>query len=204
MLPYIGANYVKDDTKKILLIAESHYLPKYSEIHKNSKVWYNSNQGDLNLEEIHYINTRRVMEAEWNTVSDIIFRELDKKLSEFVDTSKGRAMTYTSFMNCFQRPANEGDSIKDSCVELDLKISFDTVNAVIEAINPDIIIFTSKYAWDSMGWKIANESKKNRIFDFVCHPGTGGLHWHRKNYNHGASKFIEILTRELIDLIKTY
>lgn len=154
----------------------------------------------MNLEEIDYINTRRVLEAKWNTASDVIFKELDKKLSSYVDTSKGRAMTFASFMNCFQRPANTGDSIKKLSCEMDSKISIDTISSVIETINPDIVIFTSKYAWDSVGWKLAEKYRRNNIlFDFVCHPGTGGRYWHNKNYKHGASKFIEILNCELIN-----
>lgn len=53
----------------------------------------------------------------------------------------------------------------------------------------------SKFSWDKLRCKIPKSELKVK-YDFVCHPGTGGLYWHNKNYNHGVKKFKSLYRRE--------
>lgn len=198
MMPYIGKKYGELKSKKLLVIAESHYFPKNSSIHLNAEQWYESDASNLTEEEIYYINTRSVLETDWNTVSDVVFKQINSKIQPFVDNSEERAMNYVAFMNCFQRPGETGESIQKTCNHLDIQKSYSTVNSVINAIKPDIILFTSKFAWDNVGLKVCqNQDFKNQKFEFSCHPATGGRYWHNKNYEHNSEKISSFLENEL-------
>lgn len=197
MLPFIGKNYGKNNSRKIMLIAESHYLPPKSTISKNPENWYNSNQTNLSKEEKAWINTRNILSGDWKPAGHMIFRELNTRMSEFMNVESFRAMTNVAFMNGFQRPAPEtGDSIKNFCKPIDYKIGARTINEVVKIIEPDLVIFVSKLSWDKLRWKIP-KSEFEVKYDFVCHPGTGGRYWHSKKYEHGLKKFKKIIENEL-------
>ncbi|AYN67492.1 hypothetical protein D1013_09015 [Euzebyella marina] len=197
MRPFIGENYGKYNSRKIMLVAESHYLPPKSTISQNPENWYNSKQTDLSKEEIAWINTRGILSGDWKPNGHMIFRELNTRMSDFMDVKEFRAMTNVAFMNGFQRPAPEtGDSIKKFCKPIDYKIGAQTINAVINIIEPDLVIFVSKLSWDELRWKIPKSELRVK-YDFVCHPGTGGRYWHNKNYEHGMKKFKSLIESEV-------
>jgi hypothetical protein len=193
MRPYVGCNYGENGNRKIMLIAESHYLPPTSTINKSADVWYNSTQSDLTKEEVEWIHTRNLVNCDWKSDGHMIFRELNLRLSEFFDNSDSRAMTNVVYMNGFQRPSPEtGSSIKHFCTQQDYDISAKTIKEVIRIVNPDLVLFVSKTSWDKLRWKLPKENNC-RKYDFVCHPGTGGRYWHNKNYGHGVKKFQQLL-----------
>lgn len=197
MKPFVGKNYGQGNSRKIMFVAESHYLPPNSTISRNPEKWYESNQKDLTNEEIEWINTRKILGGNWKPAGHMIFRELDKRLSKHLDTTKFRAMTNVVFMNGFQRPAPEtGDSIKNFCKPIDYKIGADTIKRTIRILEPNLVIFVSKLAWDKLRWKLPKTEFETE-FNFVCHPGTGGLYWHNKKYKHGLNKFNTIIDKEL-------
>lgn len=41
LTPWVGSSYQSPNHKKLLIIAESHYLPKGSTIHHDAARWYN-------------------------------------------------------------------------------------------------------------------------------------------------------------------
>ena len=197
MKPYIGKNYGRTNNSKIMLIAESHYFPPTSTINKDTDKWYDSTQKDLEKEEIRWINTREIVGGEWKPAGHMIHRELNLRMSEFMDTSKFRAMTNIVFMNRFQRPADEtGDSIKHFCKPIDCQIGAQTIQAVIDIVEPNLIIFVSKFSWDVLRWKLPKKDNGMKI-EYVCHPGTGGRYWHNKKYQHGLKKFKKLIGTEL-------
>lgn len=197
MRPYIGKNYGNSNNLKIMLIAESHYLPQTSTINKDINKWYNSTQNKLTPEEVSWINTREIVQGEWKNDGHMIFRELNKRMSRFMDTSEFRAMSNVIFMNGFQRPANDtGDSIKKFCKPIDFKIGAETIQNVINIVEPNLIIFVSKLSWDKLRWKLQKTESVIKT-DFVCHPGTGGRYWHNKNYQHGLEKFNNLLEKAI-------
>lgn len=197
MLPFVGKNYGKSSSRKIMLIAESHYLPPKSTISKNPEKWYSSTQTDLTDEEIAWINTRNILKGNWKPAGHMIFRELNTRMSEFMNVKEFRAMTNVAFMNGFQRPAPEtGDSIKNFCKSIDYRIGAKTITEVVNIIEPDLVIFVSKLSWDKLRWKIP-KSELGIRYDFVCHPGTGGRYWHSKKYEHGLKKFKSLIEKEL-------
>jgi len=193
MLPYIGKNYGINNSRKILLIGESHYLPPKSTISRDSENWYNSKQSDLTTEEIAWINTRNILKGEWKPKGHMIFRELNARMTEFMNIKNGRAISNVSFLNGFQRPAPEtGNSIKHFCKPIDYEVGAKTINDVICVIKPDLVIFVSKLAWDKLNRKVRKTEFKTE-YNFVCHPGTGGRYWHNKNYSHGLKKFKSLI-----------
>ena len=197
MKPFIGENYGQNNSPKIMLIAESHYLPPTSTINQNPEIWYNSTQKNLTDIEVEWINTRKILSGNLRPAGHMIFRELNKRLSESMDIPKTRAMTNVAFMNGFQRPApNTGDSIKKFCKPIDYKIGAETIIKVLNIIEPNLVIFVSKFSWDNLRGKILKTDGEIE-FNFVCHPGTGGRYWHNKNYAHGLKKFNSIIVNEL-------
>ena len=197
MKPFVGKNFGQGNSRKIMFVAESHYLPPNSTISRIPEKWYKSNQKYLTNEEIEWINTRKILGGNWKPAGHMIFRELDTRMSEFMNVEKFRAMTNVAFMNGFQRPAPEtGDSIKNFCKPIDYKIGANTIKEVVNIIEPDLVIFVSKLSWDKLRWKIP-KSKSEVKYDFVCHPGTGGRYWHSKKYEHGLKKFKKIVEQEL-------
>lgn len=190
MLPFVGKNYEKG--KRIMMIAESHYLPPYSTISKDSDVWYNSTEKDLNNDELAWVNTREILSGDLKPRGHMIYKEINSRMSEIIDTEESRALNEIVLMNGFQRPAPEvGESIKYFTTEKDFEIGARTIENVIRIVKPEIVLFVSKYSWDNLKYKLSVSS--NIKFDFVCHPGTGGRYWHNASYEHGISKFREII-----------
>lgn len=197
MLPFVGKNYGKKNSPKIMLIAESHYLPPKSTISKNPENWYNSTQADLSNEEIAWINTRNILQGDWKLAGHMIFRELNSRMSEFMNVEGYRAMANIAFMNGFQRPAPKtGGSIRNFSKPIDYEIGAKTIEAVVNIIKPDLVIFVSKLSWDKLRWRIP-KSELVVKYDFVCHPGTGGRYWHNKKYKHGMKKFKSLIKNEV-------
>ena len=122
-----------------------------------------------------------------------MYRELNACLGELNLPSHDRPVSHICYTNTFMRPAIEGDSLKNICVPQDFAMSIEVLTKVISILKPDLVIFASKWAWDSVGWRIA-EQVSGVTFGFACHPTTGGRYWNKKVYPHGREKFISLLT----------
>jgi hypothetical protein len=201
-MPFVGENYSKSNSLKLLLIAESHYLPEDSTISKDAQKWYDDfSENDLTDEEKTWMHTRNLIVGNWEeSAAHMIFTELERRMSNYIEKYKGnskydaRSMNSCAFMNGFQRPSHKtGDSIKKSYKKDDFTNSTQVINEVLKIIKPELVIFVSKFAWDVLG-KSIKEKNESINFDFVCHPGTGGRYWHNKNYPNGANKFTTLLS----------
>lgn len=193
MKPFIGSNYGANNSKKIMLIGESNYLPPSSTINESADHWYKSKQADLTYDEVQWIHCRNLLMCDWKSAGHMLYRELELRLSESLDCSTTKAMNNIVFMNGFQRPAPQtGNSIRNFCREIDFKMGAETIDEVIKITNPDLVIFVSKLAWDSLKHRLSTNSKQ-RTIDFTCHPGTGGRYWHKKSYLHGVEKFRKLI-----------
>ena len=188
MLPYVGGNY--KDTE-ILIIGESFYLPNECQLNKSSIKWYNSTQDELTENEKEWIDCRGLVECDWKSNGHFIYRELNRT----IESVFGLGFEKVAFMNGFQRPAcKEGESFRYDCEDLDVEIAYKTINRVQEILKPEKVIFVSKYTWDKLNWKVI-EQKIAKLYDWVCHPGTGGRYWNNSNYPSGKEKFIELLKK---------
>lgn len=198
MKPFIGDYFLNSKHKKLLLIGESNYLPKDSQIHLESNNWYENNESQLSSEEKKWINCRDILNCDWNNRGHRIYREINRCLNEVMDTDLKNAFSHVSYMNAFQRPAIEGNSIKDVAREIDVKKSSETIEEVIKSLKPDIVIFLSIYSWKKLSFILTKKNPEIQ-FDFVCHPTGAWGYWNRKNYSNGRSKFINILKNSYLN-----
>lgn len=201
MMPYLGPKYGSVGKVKVLLIAESNYLPENSEIHKNAEIWYGSNQNQLSRDENGWLNCRQLLECDWKSDGHKIYREINKVLSDFYDNEE-RAIENIAFVNGFQRPSPiMGESIKKYLTQQDLDVSVKVLSRIISIIEPDLVVFVSKLAWDKLSQRLL-KIHKNVEFEYTCHPATGGRYWNKKGYMHGVNKFRKIFKKYLIEDVK--
>lgn len=194
MKPFIGENYL-NSKKKLLFIAESHFFDmdesliteKY--INSSPRKWYSSSIQDLHISKHNWINTRLVIE----TSKHMVFRELEKVLSISMEKYNGRAMNNIAFMNGFQRPANKyGASIKGIASERDFQEGAKTIEGVIKIINPDYVIFISKYTWEKIGLRLARIEGIN--YEFINHPASI-KYWNDKKNPNSKYRLLELLAK---------
>ena len=77
--PFIGKEYENGvSDKKILLVGESHYLPKGSTVNLDSKEWYQGTSDKLTPDERRYIDTAGVLDG----LHHNIFKTLNRALIE--------------------------------------------------------------------------------------------------------------------------
>ena len=199
MLPYIGPDYIAPDHKKLLLIGESNYLPEDSTIHKDPDTWYEKSESDLTGVEFDWINCRGLLEYNhWERDRLRIYRNLNSCLETLPIAYTDRPISAIAYMNAFQRPAtNSGESFEHCCQERDKVESLRVIESVISAIKPDLVVFVSKYAWDTIGSQIKDDIKSSVVLDFVCHP-SAHYYWDVENYAHGKQKFLTILKQQFL------
>ncbi len=193
-LPFIGKKF--DENSKILLLGESHYLPKSSVVHKNPSNWYKGSNSLLSGEEPLWINTRRVVNnihgknkpipQKWKR-SRTIYRNIEKALIESGLPVVDNLFCNLAFMNSFQRPAEvTGESI--DVHPIDIEESAKVINRVIEIIKPEHICFVSSKASKSL----VKHLKVNFEIDTVSHPAS--VWWNRESRK-GISRelFIQLM-----------
>jgi hypothetical protein len=198
MIPFIGKQYLDSCHQKLLLIGESNYFPKASEIHKDAEAWYKAKQDDLSTEEIEWLHCVNLLNCSWSSPGHFLYRELNSSLNSLGLCADTRAIENVAYMNAFQRPAfDTGNSFKNCCTKIDSTIAINTIVSVVNVIKPELIIFVSKYAWDICGEKVKSQCE-NIDVNFVCHPATGGRYWHKAGYAHGKPKFLKLLSEKFL------
>lgn len=61
MKPWVGSNYVSDKHKKLLVLGESHYLPKGSIKSHDVDAWYSGSEDSLDDKEKEWIFTAEII-----------------------------------------------------------------------------------------------------------------------------------------------
>lgn len=157
--PFVGSDYGRNGPR-IILIAESHYLPASSTVHNDSESWYVGLESDLNPEkEQPWMRTRRILSKPyhgWKKRGHAIYRHLESALVKAGLPINDSVFRQVAFMNAFQRPAKEGDSIKHT--KQDVEVAAQTINQVIEALKPDHIVFVSTKAKRTVGKHLSQSS----------------------------------------------
>ena len=151
MKPWIGEAYYSKEHKRLLVIGESHYLPKGSTKSLNVESWYQSEQCILNDQELRYISTSKIIEknldSNFKKNEHGIYRNFSKVINgvSYNYSLPSDAMNHLAFMNFFQRPAEvNGGSIR--VAKKDIEISTLVLTDVIRELAPDLVIFTSSKA----------------------------------------------------------
>lgn len=188
MIPFVGSHYVSSEHPRVLLFGESNYLPKDSTVHLDAEVWYKGSQNNLNDDEINWINCQELLNGKWNPRSGHKNYININKAIESVDFGTGgrRGMDHVAFMNAFQRPSPETQgTMKGHSTDTDILKSSAVIGSVIKILEPDCVIFTSKYAWGEFHSKIGTQAKVH----WVNHP-TSPFQWPKAD---GRDKFIQLL-----------
>jgi len=194
-LPFVGKGF--QDHSKILLLGESHYLPKESTCQQNPLIWCNSTSVRLSNNELAWINTRRVVNnihgeskpkpQKWKPTRTI-YRNVEAAMIASGMPKNDNLFSHVAFMNAFQRPAEKtGDSIKVHKIYIEQSIA--VINHVIDIIKPNHICFVSTKASKYLSGLLNIKS------DSVSHPASPW--WNRKSKK-GVSREI------FIDLLKKY
>ena len=224
MMPWVGADYQGTSHKKILLIAESHYLPKTSIVHQNTSNWYSGTSNDLSPEELGWTNTREIIGSGENQNWDLgespghrIYLNIEKAMLDtgFDPVDKSNMFKFCGYYNFFLRPANEGDSIIFNGD--DEKVAMDTLFELLKILNPDMVCVLSHKAWkicenwvediqQKDGFRLYDRDDKPYIADFFPHPISQWWNMASLKYSFleeskaqtGREKFIRFLQRGMV------
>ncbi len=193
-LPFIGEKYSES---RLLLIGESHYVPK-NEVHcVNREDFYDISFDDLEEGEYkNWINTRSVFEHRVYDRCDFknFFSNPATEISKIINSSESvslnqrrSAMHYYAFMNYFKRPSYDtGETIR-GLTKKDYKYAYDISCYIIEVLQPTLIIFLSKKAYkafclsDQDGRIASKYTVKS-----VSHPSSSW--WNRKRRDQRCAK----------------
>ena len=197
MRPYLGVNFHKANTPSLLLIGESHYLPKGSSQHVSADTWYSSSCDSLSPEEIGWISTKKVLdeflvESTSNAAFSIwsnALREINKYGPRYSDYK--RVADDIAFYNFFLRPGLEGKSLAVSAQ--DVEFANEAFRAHHQALKPTAIIFLSMLAH-----KHLHQSESLSV-PVIATPHPGCAWWNRVAKKYGGKKGRDILG----DFIKT-
>lgn len=163
--PWIGKKFDNGDTKKLLVIGESHYLPSGSTAASYIEEWYKNEQTSLNDEEKSWINTSGIINKNLSKnfpkkehwIYRNVAREINKKF--FCYSNSAEIFHHIAFMNYFQRPAEcQGGSIQVE--KIDIEKSEIVVLDVIHTLKPDLVAFCSSKAGKYGKSVIAKEGLK--------------------------------------------
>jgi len=226
MMPWVGSQYGVNQ-KKILIIGESHYLPKGSTIQKIPEYWYNSTIKDLGFSpveeesEVDYTETAEIVSCgmnNWNDGGHRFYKFIHNSMREAgINLDSGpndNLFRYVAFYNFFQRPAEvSGGSLKRS--DLDDKVAYEVFEENIKILDPDAIFVVSVKVWDALMnqyWETSELLENNRILiqtkgkkivsGYAPHPACYRF-WYKsypryKNSFSGKEEFMDFLNKYFI------
>lgn len=183
MLPHVGVDFQGDGHKKLLLIAESNYLPPESTVHLTAQLWYDGTSADLSEDERNWIHCRNLVAYKTEIVrwkkGHAIYGNLENALVKAGAKQRANMFSMVAYMNCFQRPAKRGASLIVG--DQDILVSKEVVGSVIAILQPEMVCFVSSKAWGYVGLGLDRASA-----EFACTPHPCSTWWNRKS-KHGSS-----------------
>jgi len=187
LLPWVGMGYRKAELK-ILLLGESHYLPKGVSYHHNVDAWYSGIQ-IASAEDLKWMTTRSIirngLNTDWKGPSKTIYRNLSAALKKAGFSQEEAPFVSLAYMNFFQRPAEKtGDSIKVK--EIDRKVSAATVAHVASCLQPDLVVFCSSLAWRASNEERLLHALKSQGCEVGTTPHPASAWWNRESLARGG------------------
>jgi hypothetical protein len=198
MLPFIGEHYEKH---RILLVSESHYMPKNNN-KKLGDAWYESSELGNEVQKNHH--SRGVIQS----FNHPLFKNIQKELKAFDDSLN---FSFVTWYNFFQKPASHKDTIRHQLTKKDIEVSHEVFEKILNILKPKAVIFLSKLAFDKLQrdskddfvrfWSSEEKChvyKKYKIPIFWAHH-PNSLYWNRKNKStpNGVQRFHNALNRIL-------
>lgn len=193
-LPFIGEQY---ESSRLLLIGESHYVPKAGVQFVDREDFYDISFDDLPDGEYKgWIHTRSVFE--WRVYHggdlNVFFRNPAAEIAKIMHHTDRvsndcirEAMHQYAFMNYFKRPSYKKGRTIERLTEQDYQCAYDTSCHIIDVLQPTHMIFLSKKAFyafcdsDQEGKIRSNYSIKS-----VSHPSSHW--WNRRRKDGGCAR----------------
>jgi hypothetical protein len=201
-LPYIGKNF-EQSNQRILIVAESHYLPKKYDNKITVEEWYNKPElvyKNIKIEDRGWFSTRDVIKT-YQTQKEkkkiekalTIFSNLENAFHEIEPQQE--LMTQSAYINYFQRPAEKtGDSINIS--SLDRIVAIENILVLINVLSLHKIIFVSTKAYNNFHLESKKiENLKLPFIGVVPHPSASSW-WNRKSTKYGTKEILTATGRE--------
>ena len=205
-----GDNYWNNPRhNKLMIIAESNYLDdNVDSVFKDPEVWY---QGKASIIK-QFLEDQKKKLSTWKYYKT--FSKLCKVMNEVANTHCTSVYDEAVFYNYFLRPATvrgEDRSFEKDCEQLDRDVAGTALCGAIDLLNPDIVIFASKYAYDEFKdyleysdntnirfvsdykyLELAKYNNRKIRIDYVNHPAArGDNNWYRSE--NGKQKFERLL-----------
>lgn len=214
MMPFVGCNYESSEHKKLLLVGESHYMPKESVVHHDENLWYDGNP-DLSGEEKRWCDTRGARYCK----SGQFGKNIDRAIREAFPIEDENAFVEIASYNYFLRPADDRQSFESICTERDCDDAVRVFFAILEILKPDFIIFTSRFVFNhaeydfnkNFNYDLWDYTEKHHMnYVFTEHPSCSW--WNRvakvktgssNDYFHGLTSrqfFVEYLRKNWLNV----
>lgn len=181
MQPWVGKNFYDSKHRRLLVIGESHYLPKGSNLHLDAELWYQKTQQDLSDNELKWISTQKIIkknkDKNFPQKAHGIYRNICSEInSEFYNYDlPSQIMDHIMFYNYFQRPADKsGYSIRVKSI--DQEIASLVLGDNIKYYKPELIIFTS-----ALSGNYGKHVAKNNNIPYLITPHPTCAWWNRKS-----------------------
>lgn len=195
LIPAVGDNYYRKDNihGKMLLIGESNYFTA-SDIpasdFNDERKWYLASDAKL----IPAYRKKDVSNWIGYKTFNKVFKIMDRTLVLTKAEYSGYLLQEASFYNYFLRPAyNKGSNKSFVPLYIDKEVSGIALFNIIERLNPNLVIFLSKKAYNEFE-KFCNRNLivyENIIVEYVSHPAS--MWWNRDGGILGKSKFEQLL-----------
>jgi len=185
-LPFIGENY---ENSRLLLVGESHYVPKKESHFVNRDDFYDISFDELEDGEYKgWINTRYVFENRvYGTGSfDVFFSNTATEIARIMNHTndlsmeqKRAAMHQYAFINYYKRPSYEQGKTIRQITDKDNKYAYEISRSIINTLEPKLIIFLSKKSY----YAFCDSNQDGEIWEkykikCVSHPSS--IWWNRK------------------------
>ena len=185
-LPFIGEKY---DDSRLLLVGESHYVEKEDVGYVDRQDYYEISYDDLPKGKYKgYINTRDVFKyrASNKKYFESFFSNIATEIAIIINHTskvsldqKRKAMQQFAFINYYKRPSYErGKTIRELTTQ-DNMIAYDISCYIMDVLDPNLIVFVSKKAYDSFLNSDRNKQMRSKYrIESVSHPSCAW--WNRK------------------------
>ena len=204
LAPFIGKLYPKAPLK-VLFLGESHYLPAVYN-HKVGLEWYERSTASygFSAEALAWLNTAAiirhdVIESSYKNPAHNIYRNIGKVYGEvFAKGDYPQALEYIAFGNYFLRPAEVcGDSIVINGWEEEV-CSFQQLVALEKQLQPALIVFVSKKAYESFVRVAQAEGATTLLSKTKSVPHPNSAWWNRSITQYEGRSGKEELVRILL------
>ncbi len=193
-----------ENHSRLLIVAESNYFEDeaesvYKSVFKNPEAWY---QGE-DRQHLIPITGKEPEEYKVKVSNFISYRTINKLCKPMKEVSGlncnpiyKEAMFYNYFLRPATKQVNGKRGFVNDCKQLDRIVAGTALCGIIDLVNPDIVIFVSKYAYDEFkkyAESVGYEYNPEKI-NFVCHPASFGPNgWY---YSKDGKQKFERLLRE--------